>query len=80
MQIIQNDNIPEKDQIVFANIVDPYVLLLFDSGNVNLLKIEDDKSRLDFHSPPSQINVIITFLSRILKKFSIILLFFFFFL
>ncbi|CAG8433080.1 10709_t:CDS:10 [Diversispora eburnea] len=60
VQIIQNDIVLEKDQIVFANIVDPYVLLLFDNDNINLMKIEDDKSKLEFHPPPSQINEIPT--------------------
>ncbi|CAG8584006.1 12053_t:CDS:10 [Acaulospora morrowiae] len=50
-QLIENDGL-----IVFASIIDPYVLLLLDDGNVNLMKIDDNSRSLDFHSLPTQIN------------------------
>ncbi|CAG8616381.1 1335_t:CDS:10, partial [Acaulospora colombiana] len=54
-QLIENDGV-----IVFASIVDPYVLLLFDDGNINLMKADESSRSFDFRPPPTQINEIPT--------------------
>ncbi|KAG9306400.1 hypothetical protein G9A89_018283 [Geosiphon pyriformis] len=41
----------EKGSIVFASIVDPYVLLLFQNGDITLLKADEKTNDIDFYQP-----------------------------
>ncbi|CAG8621050.1 17852_t:CDS:10, partial [Gigaspora margarita] len=56
----QDDNDPEKSLIIFASIVDPYVLLLFDTGEIKLLKADDKSKSIEFYPQPPCINDIPT--------------------
>ncbi|CAG8596773.1 4454_t:CDS:10 [Cetraspora pellucida] len=54
------DDSETTSSIEFASIVDPYVLLLFDTGDIKLLKADDKSKNIDFYSQPSVINDIPT--------------------
>ncbi|RIB01623.1 CPSF A subunit region-domain-containing protein [Gigaspora rosea] len=56
----QDDLDPEKSLIIFASIVDPYVLLLFDTGKIKLLKADDKSKSIEFYPQPLCINDIPT--------------------
>ncbi|PKC68294.1 hypothetical protein RhiirA1_457369 [Rhizophagus irregularis] len=59
-QLIPIDEPFEKGLIVFAHIVDPFVLLLFDNGDISLMKVNEKTKIIEFHSRPERINVIPT--------------------
>jgi hypothetical protein len=56
-QLIPIDEPFEKGLIVFAHIVDPFVLLLFDNGDISLMKVNEKTKIIEFHSRPERINV-----------------------
>ncbi|CAG8591653.1 23817_t:CDS:10, partial [Racocetra persica] len=60
VQMIPTQDDSETSSIVFASIVDPYILLLFDTGDIKLLKADDKSKNIDFYSQPSSINDIPT--------------------
>nr|CAG8506381.1 12436_t:CDS:10 [Entrophospora candida] len=55
-QIISIDKDPGNGLIVFASIVDPYILLLYDTGIVDLMKIDNDTKEINSCELPSHIN------------------------
>ncbi|CAB4408502.1 unnamed protein product [Rhizophagus irregularis] len=59
-QLIPIDEPFEKGLIVFAHIVDPFVLLLFDNGDISLMKLMKKQKSLNFIQRPERINVIPT--------------------
>ncbi|CAG8629175.1 177_t:CDS:10 [Dentiscutata erythropus] len=60
VHIIPTQDDPEKSLIVFASIVDPYVLLLFDTGDIKLLKADDKLKSIELYSQSPSINDIPT--------------------
>ncbi|CAG8638902.1 15184_t:CDS:10, partial [Funneliformis caledonium] len=59
-QLIPIDETFEKGLVVFASIVDPYVLLLFDNGDIALMKVDERTKNIGACSQPERINVIPT--------------------
>jgi hypothetical protein len=47
----------KKGLIVFANIADPYVLLLFENGDISLMNVDEKTKNIEFHPRPERINV-----------------------
>lgn len=70
-QIISIDKDPVNGLIVFASIVDPYILLLYDTGIVELMKIDDVTKEINSCELPSHINVILKIIYTFLKKSNI---------